>query len=200
MAVPVVRRLPIAVDRRCGDDEDRRERRGTLVRVFALRFRHAFARATTAAFVTGLALAGCGDDGPSSDAGRFCAEATEHRDTIVAPPLGNESEVDATLEFYRLMGQLAPLAIAEEWADLVAVLETANTVVAGDPASEQQVALQAYASERSAYEVATWLGRNCGLDLPIITIAPQDPPPVVGPTAATPGTTPNSVPTSAPGG
>jgi hypothetical protein len=47
-------------------------------------------------------------------------------------------------------------------------------VVPGDAGSEQEMALQAYATERSAYEVAVWLRRNCGVDIPITTIAPQD--------------------------
>lgn len=125
--------------------------------------------------VAALALAACGDDGVASDAERFCGEASTRRDMIVSPPMATEAEVEATLDFYRLMGQLAPLAIAEQWNDIVEAMETASTVVPGDPGSEQAVALQAYATERSAYEVAVWLRRNCGVDIPITTIAPQDP-------------------------
>jgi hypothetical protein len=127
--------------------------------------------------VTGAVASGCGDDGVESDAERFCGEATTRRDMIVAPPMSTEDELQATLEFFRLMGQLAPVAIADQWNDIVAAMETASTVAPGDPESEQQVALQAYATERSAYEVAVWLRRNCGVDIPITTIAPQDPVP-----------------------
>ena len=120
-------------------------------------------------------LAACGDDGVQSDAERFCGEASTRRDMIMAPPMATEQEVDATLDFYRLMGELAPVAIADQWDQIVAAMETASTVVPGDPDSQQQVALQAYATERSAYEVAVWLKRNCGVDIPITTIAPQEP-------------------------
>lgn len=121
------------------------------------------------------AVAACGGgDGVESDAERFCGEAIAQRNTIVAPPLGNEAELAATLDFYRLMGELAPIAIAEEWNDLVVNLETAATLVPGDPESEQLVAMTAYATERSAYEVQQWLSANCGLDIPITTIAPQE--------------------------
>ena len=123
------------------------------------------------------ALTACGDAGVQSNAERFCGEATTRRDMIVSPPMATEQEVEATLDFYRLMGQLAPVAIAPQWNDIVHAMETASTVAPGDPSSEQQVALQAYASERSAYEVAVWLKRNCGVDIPITTIAPQDPVP-----------------------
>ena len=122
-----------------------------------------------------VATSACGgDDDTSSDAERFCAEATARRSTIVAPPVGSEAELQATLDFYRLMGQLAPVAIAEEWNDLVVNLETAAALVPGDPESEQFVAMTAYATEPSAYEVKRWLGTNCGLDIPITTIAPQE--------------------------
>jgi hypothetical protein len=135
-----------------------------------------------------VTLTACGgDDVVQSDAERFCGEAIAQRNTILAPPLSTEAELTATLDFYRLMGQLAPIAIAEQWNDLVVNLETAITIVPGDPASEQRVALQAYATERSAYEVATWLKKNCDLDLgPITTIAPQSPVPAATTTLPSP--------------
>lgn len=135
-----------------------------------------------------VTLTACGDDDlVQSDAERFCGEAIAQRNTILAPPLSTEAELTATLDFYRLMGQLAPIAIAEQWNDLVVNLETAITIVPGDPASEQRVALQAYATERSAYEVATWLKKNCDLDLgPITTIAPQAPVPAATTTLPSP--------------
>ena len=37
----------------------------------------------------------------------------------MSPPMATEKEVAATLDFYRLMGQLAPVAIAEQWNDIV---------------------------------------------------------------------------------
>jgi len=141
-----------------------------------------------------LTMSACGDDGLQSDAERFCGEASTRREMIVSPPMATEDEVEATLDFYRLMGELAPVAIAEQWHQIVSALETASTVVPNDPDSEQQVALQAYASERSAYEVAVWLQRNCGVDIPITTIAPQAPVP------ARTTTIPGSPATTAPPG
>jgi len=121
-----------------------------------------------------VTLAACGgDDTIQSDAERFCGEAIENRNNLVAPPLGSDADVDATLEFYRLMGELAPIAIAEEWNDVLVSLETASSIVPGDPESEQLVAKTAYATEPSAFAVKTWLLDNCKLDIPITTIAPQ---------------------------
>ena len=130
------------------------------------------------AIALGVAAIGCGgDDDPSSDAERFCGEAIENRNNLVAPPLASEADLEAALDFYRLMGELAPIAIAAEWNDVVVSLETASTLVPGDPESEQLVAKMAYATEPSAFAVKTWLLENCKLDIPITTIAPQAPEP-----------------------
>ena len=124
--------------------------------------------------VAAACIGGGGDDDVASDAERFCGEAAAQRDLIVAPPLGSEDELAATLDFYRLMGRLAPVAIAEEWNDLVVNLETASTIVPGDAESEQLVALTAYATEPSAFAVKKWLSDNCRVEIPITTIAPQE--------------------------
>ncbi len=131
-------------------------------------------RTLACAVIALVALVACGrDDNVDSDAERFCGEAIANRENLVAPPLTTEAEVEATLDFYRLMGQLAPIAIAEEWNDVLVSLETASTVVPGDSQSEQLVAKTAYASEPSAFAVKKWLLENCALDIPITTIAPQ---------------------------
>ena len=144
----------------------------------------------TVALVALVALAACGGgDDVESDAGRFCGEAIENRDSIIAPPLTTEAEVEASLDFYRLMGQLAPIGIAEEWNDVLVSLETASTLVPGDSESEQLVARTAYATEPSAFAVKKWLLENCGLDIPITTIAPQGNVPARTTTIAPPETT-----------
>ncbi len=120
-----------------------------------------------------LVLGACGDE-PTADAEAFCAEAVTHTNSIVDPPIDDEAGLAATLDFYHRMGDLAPLSIAEEWNQLVVALETAAELEPGNPESEQLVAATAYASEGAAYDVKVWLARNCGLDIPITTIAPHD--------------------------
>ena len=134
-------------------------------------------------------LASCGDDEPRGDAVRFCAEAAEHRGAIIDPPIDDEAGLEATLDFYRVMGELAPLAIAAEWNQLVVNLETAASLVPGDPDSEQLVAATAYATEPAAYAVTVWLSRNCGVEIPITTIAPQEFVPAVTTSVAPPPST-----------
>lgn len=144
--------------------------------------------ASLALVVASVGACGTDDEVVRSDAAGFCRQATEQRDVILSPPMANEAELQASLEFYRLMGQLAPVAIAEEWAVLVNAMETASTVVPGDPESEQLVAMTAYATEPSAFRVKDWLLDNCGLDLPITTIAPQEQVPARTTTIAPPPT------------
>lgn len=117
----------------------------------------------------------CGADG-GSDAERFCGEIAADPAAVVDPELTSLDQLDATLEHYRMLADLAPVAIEDEWRDLVLNLETASTVVPGDDQSMQRVAAQAFATERSAVAVRDWLLANCSIDLgPVATITPQDP-------------------------
>ena len=91
-------------------------------------------------------------------------------------PLATEDDVDATLDLYRELADLAPLAIEEEWRDLLVLVETTSTVAPDDPESVQRAVAVAFATERSAVAVRNWILANCGVDIgPVATIAPQDP-------------------------
>ncbi|MGH9132968.1 MAG: hypothetical protein ACRDZZ_03465 [Ilumatobacteraceae bacterium] len=153
-------------------------------------------------------LAGCGSDDDGGDADEFCAGVASNVAGIVAPPLVTEDDIDATLGLYRELADLAPIAIEEEWRDLLFNVETASTVAPDDPESVQRTVAVAYATEKSAVAVRSWVLTNCGVDLgPVTTLVPQGPAPTttlppdvstsiatVGETtttaAATPATTP----------
>lgn len=120
-------------------------------------------------------LTGCSDD-DSGSAEAFCAEVTANVAAIVTPPLATEDDVDATLDLYRDLADLAPLAIEEEWRDLLVLVETTSTVAPDDPESVQRAVAVAFATERSAVAVRDWILANCGVDIgPVATIAPQGP-------------------------
>lgn len=162
------------------------------------RFSATMGRVVLLAAAVSVATA-CSDDATESSVALFCEQARINTALIVAPPLSSESEFVATMEFYRLMGQLAPIGIADQWSRLVEAMETASEITPGDPSSEQRVAMTAYAVERSAYEVKMWLNQNCGVDLPITTIAPQDPVPAqTVPVTTVPGTGATTAPTTPP--
>ena len=122
-------------------------------------------------------LVACGDDGPSPDAAAFCTLISERAADVVSPSIGTELDIEATIDVYRRLGELAPLAIGEEWEQLTLGVVTAATVVPGDESSVQHAIQQAYATERSAVTVASWVSASCGVDLgPVTTLAPQDAP------------------------
>lgn len=142
-----------------------------------------------------LVATACGGngDGDDSDAVAFCVEGRENPEMIVNPPLGNDAEIVTTMEFYQLMGDLAPADIADQWGVLIAAMQTADRLVAGDPDSEQFVAQTAYAAEGAAYDVMVWFRDYCNVQLPITTIVPHGPLGTNIPNAAT--TAPSSTTT-----
>ena len=123
----------------------------------------------------GVALLGtaCSDDRP--DAGRFCGEVEANRVALTDPRIEFSDDIEPFLALYRSVGELAPLAIEDEWDRLVDNYETASTVVPGDVDSEQRAITSALQSEEAATEVSTWLRENCGVDLgPLSTLVPID--------------------------
>jgi len=119
-------------------------------------------------------LASCGgDDGGSAE--RFCGEVEANKDALTNPQLAYTDDIEPFLDLYRDVGDLAPLAIEQEWSQLVKAYETASTVVPGDQASEQEALAAIYSSEESAAAVDRWLRANCGVDIgPVFTIVPHD--------------------------
>ena len=154
----------------------------------------AFAAAAIVTVLTALASCG-GDETPSAE--RFCGEVAANKEALTSPQLLYADDIEPLLDLYRSVGALAPLGVEDDWNQLVSVYETASTVVVGDPESEQAALTAAYASEKSAAAVETWLMANCAVDIgPVFTIVPQ------GPVTITPdGTVPpdaTMAPTSVP--
>ena len=132
------------------------------------------------------ALVGCSDDGPG-DAERFCGEVQANTAALVASP-ATVADIDAYLDLYRRIGELAPLAIEPHWEALILSYETASTVDPADPESVQAAIRRAYATERSAVAVKDWLLANCNVDLgPVSTVVPAAAPPPVSTASTVPG-------------
>jgi hypothetical protein len=131
-------------------------------------------RALVAGAILGIALVGCGNDDSGGDAERFCGEIELHQTALFNPDIASAADVTPLLALYQEIGELAPLAVEADWAQLVLTYETASTVVPDDEASVQAAAAQAYQSEKSAAAVKQWLIDNCTLDIgPVATIVPQ---------------------------
>ena len=118
-------------------------------------------------------VAACGDD-DGGDAERFCGEVAANAEALTNPAVEYENDIEPLLDLYRDIGSLAPLAIEQEWNQLVAAYETASLVVPGDAASEQEALAAIYSSEQSAAAIDRWLRANCAVDIgPVATIVPQ---------------------------
>ena len=121
-----------------------------------------------------VAAAGCASD--SGDAERFCGEVAANKDALTNPVLTYADDIEPLLDLYREVGDLAPLAVEDDWNQLLAAYETASTVVPGDAASEQGALAAIYSSEESAAAVDQWLIANCAVDIgPVFTIVPHTP-------------------------
>lgn len=130
-------------------------------------------------------LSACGEATPVPDAAAFCEELRSNRSAIVAATVNSDLELTATLELYRRLQTLAPLAVAQEWSNVLQAIETANTVVPGDPGSIQRVAAAAYQSEFSALTIREWAMASCEVDLgPVTTLVPHDAPEPATPVGA----------------
>ena len=126
----------------------------------------------TGACACGVALLGaCGDQGGST--ADFCADVRVHRGEILAVP-PTADDIEAFVDLHRDLGRAAPLAIEEEWNDLVVNYETASTVDPGDPESVQRTIETALRTERSVLAVQQWVAENCQVDLgPVATMQAQ---------------------------
>jgi hypothetical protein len=143
---------------------------------------------TPALFVAALvAIVSCGESG--GDAERFCGEIAANAEALTNPQLISSDDIEPLLELYRDIGDLAPLAVEEDWNQLVSAYETASTVVVGDQASEQEALAAIYSSEESAAMVDRWLRENCAVDIgPVATIVSHTP--VTAPPPSAPPSTP----------
>jgi hypothetical protein len=130
-----------------------------------------------------MATTACSE--PETSGGQFCATLSESM-PVLAGKVDSQLDIEALVETYTALDERTPLAIEESWHQLTVLVQTAATVTPGDPASAQMVADTAYASERSAREVATWVQATCGFSMPAMEG-------IEGPV-----TTPPAVPTTAP--
>lgn len=151
----------------------------------AVSTRHHRSSALLAAAVgAALAFSACGESAGSAE--RFCGEVEANKAALTNPELAYSDDIEPLLELYRDIGDLAPLAVEEDWNQLVSAYETASTVVVGDQASEQEALAAIYSSEESAAAVDRWLRANCAVDIgPVFTIVPHTPVTAPPPTATT---------------
>ena len=121
-------------------------------------------------------LSACGEATPGSRCGCLREELKQSSE-IVAATINSDLELTATLEIYRRLQTLAPLAVAQEWSNVVQAIETANTVVPGDPAASN-VLLPPATKAKLRTTIREWAMASCDVDLgPVTTLVPRAPEP-----------------------
>jgi hypothetical protein len=126
---------------------------------------------TAAAVCLTVAVAACGGDDESGDAERFCGEIDENKALLTDPQFQTADDIEAVLDLYRDIADLAPLSIEAEWNQLVSAYETASSAEPGDEESVQAALAAVYSSEGAAVAVSRWLVANCAVDIgPVVTI------------------------------
>lgn len=137
--------------------------------------------------VGSLLLTACGDDGDDGGGtAEFCDAVAANQDTLFGSAISTVDDGDAFVALYREVGDLAPLAIEDEWDAMTALFETA---LAFEPdtteVTEQEVLTEAYSSEQSALAVRDWLAENCQITIVVGTV----PPPALNVSGSTPAAT-----------
>jgi hypothetical protein len=137
---------------------------------------------TTVTIVSLLMATAVACSEPDTSAGAFC-RALDRDMEVIGRPVSDQAGVEQLLDTYEELDRRTPLAIADSWSALTELMRTASTVVAADPDSVQLLADTAYATERSAREVATWVAQTCGFAMPAMEgiEGPVDPPPTTTP-------------------
>lgn len=134
----------------------------------------AISRAVVAAVLSAALIAACTSSDTGGSAERFCGEVEANKDALTNPQLQFSDDIAPLLQLYSDVGDVAPLAIEQEWSQLVSAYETASTVVPGDAESEQLVLAAIYSSESAAAAVDRWLQENCAVAIgPVFTIVEQ---------------------------
>lgn len=123
--------------------------------------------------VTAIVLVACRDDENGRGTDEFCAQVTEHQAALFRGPAEQTRQAyEDLVELYRDIGELAPLAIEEEWTAMAELWETAL-----EEADEQEVLRRSYTSERDAVAVVDWVEENCSVTVPLATVPPLVAPP-----------------------
>jgi hypothetical protein len=163
----------------------------------------------TGALAVAAAMAGCSSAANARTDENYCATVNRKLAELNGPSIATSADVTRTVELYRSIAKVAPLAVEQEWDVLTLAYETASTVVPGDQTSMQKAADTIRASQKSATAVAQYTQRLCNATIgaPIVattllsgttTTGPDAPSTTAGPSTSVPvGTTVVGATTSA---
>jgi hypothetical protein len=117
-----------------------------------------------AAALIAATLTACAPEATRTEAA-YCAAIRDGGATITDPVLLTETDVDALLDRYERIAQVAPIAVAPEWETMLATLRTASTLVPGDVDGQARVHDAALASQTAAERIIDYTAQRCALAL-----------------------------------
>ena len=118
-------------------------------------------RAVLATGAALLVLASC-DKGSRED--RFCERLAEEQALLAVVPT-DPDELDAFVERYQDLADIAPLAIEEQWQTVTELVEAVATEDLTDPAAADRLRDRAVAATRPIDEVRAYARTTCGVEL-----------------------------------
>ena len=118
-------------------------------------------RAVLATVVAVVLLASC-DKGSRQD--RFCRQLADDQALLAVVPT-DPDELDAFVERYQELADIAPLAIEDQWRTITELFEAVATEDLSDPATADRLRDQAVAATKSIDGVRAYARTTCGVDL-----------------------------------
>jgi hypothetical protein len=141
------------------------------------------------ATVGAVALVASCDEGSRED--RFCRRLAEDQALLAVVP-GNPDQLDAFVERYQELADVAPLAIEEQWQTVTELFEAVATEDLTDPAAADRLRDRAVAATKPVDEVRAYARTTCGVEL-VVAATPGAVTTVPGTTVA-PGSTTTTLP------
>ena len=110
----------------------------------------------------GLLTSACGDK--RNDATNFCRQLDQELPGLSAP-LTSQSAIDQMVARYRRLGDVAPLAVAEDWDALTSLMADAAKVNPNDQTEMETFAEEALVANSASQRALRWVLDTCGVDL-----------------------------------
>ncbi len=112
----------------------------------------------------GSMAVGCSDT-PERTEAAYCAAVRADLEVLMNPAIATGDDVDAMIDRYRAIAEVAPAGVELEWQVVIEAFETAATVIPGDQAS-LELANQAALAGGPAYgRLQTYTQQTCGIDV-----------------------------------
>ncbi len=135
-------------------------------------------------------LAAC-SDGDVNDGGVYCAALIAAEPTLNTEIVA-ELDIAARIELYEQLHDQAPLAVEDEWEQVIDLLRAAATVDLADSTAVSAVADQAISTTRAAQAIVDHAATLCGVTLPAVGQLPPAAATISIPTTTLPESPPSS--------